>query len=73
MRTQDYYQRRETANLIGLDCAVLPTLQELYYNNRSAESNIYTCAFILCDYRADRSNFMRNVHRRMMEQIYFTL
>lgn len=72
MRNQDY-QRREMANLIGLDCAVLPTLQELYYSNRSAESDICTCAFILNDYRADRSDFMRNVHRRMMEQIYFTL
>ena len=73
MRNQDYYQRRETANLINLDCAVLPLLSEMYYSNRLPESAIDTCAYVLNAYREARSNFMRNTYRNMMEKIYFTL
>ncbi len=73
MRNQDYYQRRETANLIGLNYGFLPTLQLLHSEGRTAESAIEDCAYLLWNYREARSNFMRDARRAQMEKIYFTL
>lgn len=70
---QDYYQRKETAELIGMNYAVLPLLSEMYFNGRSPESAMDTCAYLLNSYRNARSNFARNCYRKGMERIYFTL
>lgn len=69
----NYRQRKETAELIGLKCAVLPLLSELYYDDRLTASSVDYCAYTLNAYREARSNFMRNIYRKQMEDVYFTL